>query len=430
MAPDPNLSPLTRTIHTFTAATSPGELAVQVLVCLGAIAAAWIVVRVMRRRLSVDNRWKFGKGDFQRVAFPLIGMLFVWASKAVLADLQHIDTGLLEIAITLLWALAVIRAAGYVLGHVLPEGGFQRIVILGVMGIAWIGVVLRVTGLMPEVLSVLDDYQVTQQVTVLDVLKGVLALFVSLTIALWITRVTESRIMAADSMELTTRVVIGKFLRITAIFISIFIALPLAGIDVTTLSIFTGAIGVGLGFGLQKVASNYVSGFIVLLDRSLRIGDVIVIDNRRGQVIAIESRCTIIRGTDGVESIIPNEKLVTDIVGHHTYSSSLLSATISVTVSYGSDVERACAILLELAAKQKRVLPNPAPVARIRALGERGIDLDLSVWINDPMNGDGDIRGEVLLGALKAFKSEGIGLPIPQREVRLITTPETPEIRV
>ncbi|HEY2629367.1 MAG TPA: mechanosensitive ion channel domain-containing protein [Usitatibacter sp.] len=426
MATESDLSPLTRTIHAFTAGTSPGELAVQVLACLGAVAAAWIVVRLMRKRVGVDNCWKFGKGDFQRVAFPLLALLFVWTTKAVLADIQHADMGFAEIVITLLWALVVIRAAGYVLGHVLPDGEFQRIVIRAVMAIAWFGMVLRVTGLMPEVLSILDDYKVTQQVTVLDVLKGVLALLVSLTIALWITRVTESRIMAADSMELTTRVVIGKVLRITAIFASIFIALPLAGIDVTTLSIFTGAIGVGLGFGLQKVASNYVSGFIVLLDRSLRIGDVIVIDGRRGQVIAIESRCTIVRGSDGVEYIIPNEKLVTDIVGHHTYSTSLLSATISLTISYGSDAERACAILLDLASKQKRVLPNPAPTARIRALGERGIELDLSVWMNDPMNGDGDIRGDVLLGALKAFKAEGIGIPVSQREVRLITTPETP----
>jgi small-conductance mechanosensitive channel len=430
MAAGIDLSPLARTIDAFTKGTSPGELAVQGVVSIAAILVAWLFVRFMRRHVSVDQRWKFGKGDFQRVAFPFMALLFVWAARTVLAQVQHVDTGPMEIVTALLVAFAIIRTAGYVLGHVLPEGEFQRAVILAVMAVAWMAVLLRITGLMPEVLSVLDEYRVTQQVTVLDVLKGALALFVSVTIALWVSRVTESRVMAAESMELTTRVVISKIVHVVAIFVAIFIALPLAGIDVTTLSIFTGAIGVGLGFGLQKVASNYVAGFIVLLDRSLRIGDVIVVDGRRGQVIAIESRCTVIRGADGIESIIPNEKLVTDIVGHHTYSSSLLSTTISLTVSYGSDVERACAILLELASKQKRVLPTPAPSARIRALGERGIDLDLSLWINDPMNGDGDIRGEVLLGALQAFQAEGIGIPVTQREVRLITTPETPDFRV
>jgi small-conductance mechanosensitive channel len=430
MAAGIDLSPLARTIEVFTKGSSPGELATQGVVCLVAILAAWLAVRFMRKHVSTDSRWRFGKGDFQRVAFPFVALLFVWAAKAVLSELQHTDTGPMEIVNSLLLALAIIRTAGYVLGHVLPEGEFQRAVIIAVMAVAWMGVLLRITGLMPEVLGVLDEYQVTQQVTVLDVLKGALALFVSVTIALWVSRVTESRVMAAESMELTTRVVISKIVHVVTIFVAIFIALPLAGIDVTTLSIFTGAIGVGLGFGLQKVASNYVSGFIVLLDRSLRIGDVIVVDGRRGQVIAIESRCTVIRGSDGIESIIPNEKLVTDIVGHHTYSSSLLSTTITLTISYDSDVERACAILLELASKQKRVLPNPAPTARVRALGERGIDLELGLWINDPMNGDGDIRDAVLLGALKAFQAEGIGIPVTQREVRLITTPETPEIRV
>jgi small-conductance mechanosensitive channel len=430
MAAGIDLSPLARTIEAFTKGTSPGELALQGAVSVVAILVAWICVRFARRRASVDSRWKFGKGDFQRVAFPFVALLFVWAAKAVLANLHPADTGPMEIVTSLLLALAIIRTAGYVLGHVLPEGDFQRAVILAVMAVAWAAVLLRITGLMPEVLGVLDEYQVTQQVTVLDVLKGALALFVSITIALWVSRVTESRVMAAESMELTTRVVISKIVHVVTIFVAIFIALPLAGIDVTTLSIFTGAIGVGLGFGLQKVASNYVAGFIVLLDRSLRIGDVIVVDGRRGQVIAIESRCTIIRGADGVESIVPNEKLVTDIVGHHTYSSSLLSTTIALTISYGSDAERACEILLDLASRQKRVLPNPAPAARIKALGDRGIELELSVWINDPMNGDGDIRGAVLLGALKAFSGEGIGIPVAQREVRLITTPETHESRV
>jgi len=140
--------------------------------------------------------------------------------------------------------------------------------------------------------------------------------------------------MAAESMEMTTRVVVGKVVRITTILVAIFIALPLAGIDVTTLSIFSGALGVGLGFGLQKIASNYVSGFIVLLDRSLRIGDVVTVDGRRGEVMAIESRYTVIKGGDGVESIIPNELLITNSVSHHTYSDPKVSMVIPVTVAY------------------------------------------------------------------------------------------------
>jgi len=419
-----DLSPLARSIEAVRHGATTSELAVQAAVVAGALLAAWILVHLTRRRLDL-SRWQFGKGEFQRVALPLLALALVWCGKEILDASGHYETGPIEMVVYILWAFVVIRAATYILGHVLPEGEFQSSIIRFVALVAWLGLALRVTGLLPEVLTTLDSYNVTTQITVLDVLKAVLALFLSVTVALWVSRVTEGRVMAAESLEPTTRLVISKISRITAILVAIFVALPLAGIDVTTLSIFSGALGVGLGFGLQKVASNYVSGFIVLLDRSLRIGDVIFVDNRRGQVIAIQSRCTIIRGSDGVESIIPNEKLITDSIGHQTYSSSRVAASILATVSYESDVDRACTILVDLAKKHPRVLADPAPTARIKMLGERGIELELTVWISDPVNGDGDIRGEVLKGALQAFPAAGIAIPLPQREVRIIATPET-----
>ncbi len=419
-------SPLARAFEAIRHTDSPGELGLQIAVIVGALLLAWIATRLTRHRLKV-TRWQFGKGEFERVAFPMIALVFVWTAKVVLSASMRVETGPIEIAVYVLWAFVVIRAAGYVLGHILPEGEFQSSIIRFVVLLAWTGLLLRVTDFMPEVLDALDSYNVTQQVTVLDVLKVGLALFLSITVALWVSRVTEGRVMAAESLEPTTRLVISKITRVTAILLAIFVALPLAGIDVTTLSIFSGALGVGLGFGLQKVASNYVSGFIVLLDRSLRIGDVILVDGRRGQVIAIQSRCTVIRGSDGVESIIPNEKLITDSIGHHTYSSSRVAASIAATIAYGSDVDRACGILVELAKKHPRVLADPAPSARIKQLTERGIELELTVWISDPVNGDGDIRGDVLRGALAAFPAAGIGIPVPQREVRVIATPETPK---
>jgi small-conductance mechanosensitive channel len=420
-------SPFARAIEAIRHTATPPELGVQVAVIIGALLLAWIATRLTRHRLKLRN-WQFGKGEFERVAFPLLALAFVWTAKVILSVSARVETGPIEIAVYVLWAFVVIRAASYVLGHVLPEGELQSSVIRFVALIAWLGFLLRVTGLLPEVMEALDSYSVTQQVSVLDVLKVVLALFLSVTVALWVSRVTEGRVMAAESLEPTTRLVISKISRVVTILVAIFVALPMAGIDVTTLSVFSGALGVGLGFGLQKVASNYVSGFIVLLDRSLRIGDVILVDGRRGQVISIQSRCTVIRGGDGVESIIPNEKLITDSIGHHTYSSSRVAASIAATISYDSDVDRACAILVELAKKHPRVLADPAPAAGIKALGERGIDLELTVWISDPVNGDGDIRAAVLRGALTAFKAEGIRIPSPQREVRLFATPETPKI--
>jgi small-conductance mechanosensitive channel len=217
--------------------------------------------------------------------------------------------------------------------------------------------------------------------------------------------------------------------RIAALFIAIFVALPMAGIDVTTLSIFSGALGVGLGFGLQKIASNYVSGFIVLLDRSLRIGDVVTVDGKRGEVKAIESRYTVIKGSDGVESIIPNEKLITESVNHHTYSDPKVSLVMGVTVSYDSDVDRALQLLCDVAKKQGRVIAEPAAQSRVKQLTDHGVELELTVWISDPQVGEGELKSDILKDVLRAFRAGGIAIPYPRREIRMINTPEMENTR-
>ena len=369
---------VSRIVQVFAGAADFAEIVVQLAVAAGAISLAFFLARAACSRVRVNERWKFGKGEFERVAFPLLAVAFVWIGKRVLERFQQDDGGPIELVLTLLAAFAAIRLAAYVLGHVIPEGGFQRAVIRIVTWVAWILVVLHVTGLTPEVVSVLDAHGMEvgkdrNEITLLDVMKGIAALFFAIIFALWLSRVTESRVMASDAMEMTTRVVIAKVVRITALVVALFVALPLAGIDVTTLSIFSGAVGVGLGFGLQKIASNYVSGFIVLLDRSLRIGDVVTVDGKRGEVKAIESRYTVIKGSDGVESIIPNEKLITESVNHHTYSDPRISLVTSVTVSYDSDVDKALAILAEAAKRQARVIADPPVAARVKQLTDHGV---------------------------------------------------------
>jgi len=423
-------SPIGRVIAAFADGANMTEILVQVFVAAVAIWLAFLLARATCGRVSL-KRWQFGKGNFERVAFPLLSVVLVWGAKLVLARFQDNDGGPMEMILTVLMAWTFIRASAYVLGHVIPEGTLQRKLIRTVTWGAWIVVILHFTGLLPDVLQQLDAHGVTfgknkTEITLLDVLQGVAALFFAVIFALWISRVTESRVMKADSMELTTRVVITKVVKISVLVIAIFIALPLAGIDITTLSIFSGAVGVGLGFGLQKIASNYVSGFIVLLDRSLRIGDVITVDGRRGEVKAIQSRYTVIKGSDGVESIIPNEKLITDSVNHHTYSDPKVSMVIGVTVSYESDVDRACELLVEAAKKQGRVIADPPIAARVKQLTESGIELELTVWIQDPAAGEGDVRSDVLKDALRSFKSSAIELARARRDVRFIATAETP----
>ena len=401
---------------------------------LAAIGAALLLglftSRAVCHRIRSGPRWKFGKGDFERVARPLFALAFVAFAEVILGRFQAVM--LVNVAKSLLMALAIIRAAVFILGHILPEGAFLRIAVRAIAWIAWIAVVLHVTGLLPDVVRALNDIGFTlgpakQHVTLWLVLQGVTALAVALAVTLWLGRITESRVLAADTLELSTRIVISKLVRAAAVLLAIFVALPMAGIDITALSIFSGALGVGLGFGLQKIASNYVSGFIVLLDKSLRIGDVVTVDGRKGEVKAIASRYTVIRGLDGVESIVPNETLITSTVSHHTYSDPRVSVVIPVSVAYESDVAKACALLLQAAKRHQRVLDEPASAALVKGFGDNGVDLSLIVWISDPAVGEGKLRSDLLLDILASFRAHGIDIPYPRRDVRVLATAETPE---
>jgi len=400
----------------------------QALAAVIALALGYALTRLVCRRIPGQTHWRFGKRDIGRVIFAFLALVFMGIAELVLARFQPVM--LVNAAKALLWALLVIRVAVFMLGAIIPEGAFLRAAVRIIAGIAWIGVLLHVTGLLPDVIDALDNIGITvgknkQQVTLWLALQAAAALVITLTVALWIGRLTETRVLAAKSLQMSTRIVISKLVRAAALLIAVLVALPMVGIDITTLSIFSGALAVGMGFGLQKIASNYVSGFIVLLDNSLRIGDVVTVDGRRGEVKAIESRYTVIKGGDGVESIIPNELLITQSVSHHTFTDTKVSMVVNVSVTYGSDVERALALLVEASGRQARVIDEPKSVARVKNLGEHGIDLELTVWIKDPEAGEGEVRSGLLLDILRAFKTHGIHIPYPRRDVRLIATPET-----
>jgi small-conductance mechanosensitive channel len=409
---------------------TPLEWALQAGAIVAAFALGWSIAHLLCARVKLSPRWKFGEGDFERVAFPLSAFVFLWVAKVFLGRTQPV--GMLEIAETLLFAWLAIRLAVYILGHIIPHGAFLQRVIRTFAVIAWIAVALHIMGLLGDIIDALDAVGITvgknqQRITPLLALQAVGALALTITLALWLSRITETRLMAAQTVQMSTRIVLTKLVRVTALFLAVLIALPMVGIDITALSIFSGALGVGLGFGLQKIASNYVSGFIVLLDHSVRIGDIVTIDGRRGEVKAIETRYTVVRGADGVESIIPNEKLITDSVNHHTYSDPKVSVVVNVSVTYESDVEKACALLLECAKRRTRVIAEPAAMAWVKQLADSGVDLSLTVWISDPGLGEANLRSELLLDILRTFRQHGIEIPYPRRDVRLIATPATPE---
>ncbi|MBL0143278.1 MAG: mechanosensitive ion channel [Betaproteobacteria bacterium] len=422
------MSPLESTIETLAAQAGSGKGLLQLAVVAVSLGLGWLVGGALRRRVNAQEyRWKFGEGGFDRAAFPLAALGLLWGARFFVRKL--IPTPFIDLAIWMLVAFAVIRFAVYVLRHVLPKGallrGSERTVVIAM----WLGIVLHATGILPEVRDALDAVSFTlgkQRISLLLVLQGAVSVAVTLAIAMWLAKLVEGRVLANEHLEMSTRVVISKLVQALALFSAILVALPLVGIDITALSVFGGALGVGLGLGLQKIASNYVSGYIILLDRSVRIGDLVTVDNRHGVVKSIESRCTVIRSLDGTESIIPNDTMVTQSVTNHSYTDRNVLVKVPLTVGYDSDVDRVFAILHEIAKAQPRVLADPAPGASITALGDNGIEFVLGVWIADPDQGLASVRSDILKAALEKFRAEGIEIPFPHRDVRVIGTPALP----
>ncbi|MFA7241673.1 MAG: mechanosensitive ion channel domain-containing protein [Sulfuricellaceae bacterium] len=396
----------------------------QLAVLAAALLAAWALNSALKKRMpETEGAWKLGMGGVTRVVFPLVALLVVLAGKSVLKrwDADHVN--LLNVAVPLFSSLALIRLAVYILRHAFAPSGWISTSERFIAGAVWAGLALHLTGFLPELTAALDEigFQLgKQRITLLMVLAGLLSVAATMLVALWLGRTLESRVMRAERLDMNLRVVLAKLIRALLILAGVLIALPAVGIDLTVLSVFGGALGVGLGFGLQKIASNYVSGFIILLDHSIHLDDVITVDNRFGTVSRLTTRYMVLKSADGTEAIIPNETLISTIVVNHSYSDRRMRLALPVQVSYRSDLERAMALMQEAAVAHPRVLAEPQPKAYLKGFADSGIDLELGVWINDPEAGQINLRSDLNLAIWHAFRNEGIEIPYPQREVRII----------
>jgi small-conductance mechanosensitive channel len=402
----------------------------QVAVLALCLACGWLAHRLVRRRATrvgaAEGRraqaWRIGQGGLQRLVFPLVSLLLILVARALLAQWHHVN--LLSVAVPLLASLAVIRAVLFVLRHSFPHAGwlasFERLFAL----LAWTIVALHVTGLLPQLIDALESVAFTvgkQKLNLWTLLQGLAALLATLLAALWASGLVEARLMAAEGMDSNLRIVFARIAKAALIVLAVMIGLPAVGIDLTMLSVFGGALGVGLGFGLQKIAANYISGFIILLDRSLRIGDTIAVGGDKGQVTQITTRYTVLRALSGVEAIVPNEVLVSSVVLNESYTDPKMRISMKIQVGYSTDLERAMAILVTAAKAQPRVLADPAPSAFVTDFAESGIELELAYWIADPGLGTTSVRSDINLAIWRAFKTDGIEIPFPQREVRILT---------
>lgn len=386
---------------------------------------AWLLARLVREKIPdhlEPGAFKIGAGSVQRVVLPLLALVFIWLGKIVFAKWH--PAPILGVALLLVASFALIRLSLYLLRHLFRVSPLLKASERAIAYIVWGVAALYLTGLLPEISAALDEVSFAvgnKKITMLSVIQALLSLLLTLVVTLAVSVVIEKRVMKAQTLDTSMRVFAGKLIRALAFVIAILIALPLMGIDITVLSVFGGAMGVGLGLGLQKIASNYVSGFVILLDRSIRPGDLVTIADRHGVVSDIRARYTVVRGLDGTEAIIPNDSIIGNMVLNHSYTDRTVAIKTPVSISYRSDAERAMALLRGIAIAQVRVLDTPEPTVWIKNLGDNGIELELTTWIRDAEQGQGALRSDIYLAVLRAFAQEGIDIPYPQREIRIVS---------
>jgi small-conductance mechanosensitive channel len=350
---------------------------------------------------------------FSRVADWIAVLLALWfANLAFNAAGDRADLLRLAESLVLVWAL--IRLSSML---VRDDHTARAIAVL-----AWIIAALNIAGLITPVIDLMDAMAVpigNFRVSILLVVKGAVTLALFIWIANALSRLIDQRLRVFGALTPAVQVLAAKLVRMTLLTLAVVLALGSIGIDLTAFAVFSGAVGVGIGFGLQKVVSNLISGVILLLDRSIKPGDVIGIDGTFGSVIALNARYASVQTRDGKEYLIPNEDLITQRVTNWSFSNDLIRLHVKVGISYRSDPHAAIRLALEAARDVPRVLPEPAPTCLLIEFGDSTIDLELRFWIRDPVNGIANVRSEVMLNLWGLYQRHGIELPHPQRDLTL-----------
>ncbi|MFO1220883.1 MAG: mechanosensitive ion channel [Burkholderiaceae bacterium] len=382
------------------------------------VALAWAVVWFGRGRSRGGSIW-FGERGFDGVLFPLLAFALAWAARLALA--ARLPIALLKLAVPILASLAIIRTFVRVLRVAFPASPIVRALERTVSWGVWLVLALWITDLLPVVLGELEAVHVKiggTNVTLRSLFEGSLTALVALVLTLWLSAAIEARLLAAGAVNLSMRKIAANLTRAGLLLVGLLVALSAAGIPIGALGVLGGALGVGIGFGLQKLAANYVSGFVILAERSLRIGDVIKVDGFEGRITDIKTRYTVIRAANGRESIMPNELLITQRVENCSFADPKVALTTTVQVAYGSDLERVMPALQSAVAAVPRVLADPGPSIQLSEFGADGLALTVVFWIGDLENGQGNVRSDVNLAVLRSLSELGVEIPYPQRVVR------------
>lgn len=401
------------------------DLMWQVAVLALAALAAWGLMRVLKPRLAeADVLWSAGREGLRRVGFPVLMLLALLVGRGIV-DLWLANTHLLNVAVPLLLALVGVRLAVYALRYVFEPQDSLRMWERTAAWLIWGAFALHITGLAPRIHAAMEALSFesgSHRFSLWLLFQAAVVIVVAVIAALALARLIENRLMGFTQMNLSLRMALSKAARTVFLILAVLVALPAVGIDLTVLSVFGGALGVGIGFGLQKVASNYISGFIILLDRSVRIGDLVTVDNKYGEVSQINTRYTLLKALDGTETIVPNETLITQTVVNHSLSQPNVRVAIPVQVSYDTNLEQAEALMLEAARSQPRVIlddPESPPRVFLKEFADNGVLLELAVWIRDASEGQNNLRSDINWAIWRRFRAANIEIPFPQRVVHM-----------
>jgi len=395
----------------------------QIGVIVMACAVAWMINGAIRAYVMshAPEHWKIGIGTFNRLLFPLSTLSIVLFSKWILGHWQH--TTMLHLASNLLLAMAAVRLVVYAMRYIIAPGGVLKTIEHTLATLIWLVLALHLSGILPEMLETLEAVKFKigkNPVNLLLLLQGLLTILITVFVAMWLSRVIENKLMQVAQLNANTRVMLAKVVRICLLFIAVLIGLSAVGLDLTLISVFGGALGVGLGFGLQRIASNYVSGFILLMDKSISIGDIVTIDVHYGIIKDLRTRYLVLKKLDGTEVIIPNETLIINPVINHSGMDRNTRVQVAVQVGYESDLELVLQLLIKAAEDHPRVLVTPAPGSVVTGFAESGIDVRLTVWIHDAEEGTSSLQSDLFMAIWRLFKVHDISIPYPQREVRVL----------
>lgn len=384
--------------------------------CLG---LAWMMSWAIGRGAARDSIL-FGRRVLDGLFFPMLSLALTYALKTSLIKMQHVPV--LKMALPILVSLVAIRLIARVMTTVLPTSSGARALERVVSWLAWGMAVLWITGLMVPVVDELESIRFSlgkSSVSLLHVFEVGMTSVLVLVLSLWLSATIERRVLNQTVSDLSMRKVASNTLRALLLMLGALFALSAVGVDLTALSVIGGALGVGIGFGLQKLAANYVSGFVILIERSLRIGDYVRVDGFEGSVTDIKTRYTLIRAANGSESVVPNELLITQRVENLSLENSRMLLTTQFWVGLESDAEQVARLLVEAAMRAERVLADPQPKALLSEVSPQGLRWTLNFWMDAPLTGQGMVRSDVNLAVLASLRQAGVVLAAAPTEVVL-----------